>query len=178
MPTDTTADAAPQLERYAALLRPEAERPGLTLPAPDWQDTDHWQDKLALLLSDPVAVVSFHFGCPPEPLVQQLHDVGTRVLVSATTPDEAVAAQGVGADAVCLQAATAGGHRGTHTVAAAPNDLDAAGAARGRAPARQRPAGGGRRAGHQPAGPRGPRRRRSRRTGRNGPAAHPRGRHP
>ena len=40
-------------------------------------------------------------------------------------PDEAVAAQGVGADAVCLQAATAGGHRGTHTVAATPNDLDA-----------------------------------------------------
>jgi len=80
---------------------------------------------VALLLADPVAVVSFHFGCPPEALVQQLHDVGTRVLVSATTPDEAVAAQGVGADAVCLQAATAGGHRGTHTVAATPNDLDA-----------------------------------------------------
>jgi nitronate monooxygenase len=125
VPTDTTADAGPQLERYASLLQPEAERQGLTLPAPDWQDTDHWQDKLAVLLSDPVAVVSFHFGCPPEPLVQQLHDVGTRVLVSATTPDEAVAAQGVGADAVCLQAATAGGHRGTHTVAATPNDLDA-----------------------------------------------------
>ncbi len=125
VPTDTTADAGPQLERYAALLRPEAEQQGLTLPAPDWQDTDHWQAKLAVLLSDPVAVVSFHFGCPPEPLVQQLHHVGTRVLVSATTPDEAVAAQGVGADAVCLQAATAGGHRGTHTVAATPNDLDA-----------------------------------------------------
>lgn len=125
VPTDTTSAAAPEVERYAAQLRPEAERHGLTLPEPDWHDTDHWQDKLALLIADPVAVVSFHFGCPPEQVVQQLHEVGTRVLVSATTPDEAVAAQAVGADAVCLQAATAGGHRGTHAVAATPNDLDA-----------------------------------------------------
>jgi nitronate monooxygenase len=125
VPTDTTPDAGPEVERYAALLRPEAERHGVALPEPDWQDVDHWQDKLALLLAEPVAVVSFHFGCPPESVVQRLHDVGTRVLVSATTPDEAVAAQAVGADAVCLQAATAGGHRGTHAVSATPNDLDA-----------------------------------------------------
>lgn len=125
VPTDTTAAAGPEVERYAAALRPEAERHGLSLPEPDWHDTDHWPDKLALLLAERVAVVSFHFGCPPPQVVQQLHDVGTRVVISATTPDEAVAAEAVGADAVCLQAATAGGHRGTHTVAAHPNDLDA-----------------------------------------------------
>jgi nitronate monooxygenase len=125
VPTDTTDAAGPEVERYAAALRPEAERHGLTLPEPDWHDTDHWQDKLALLFAEPVAVVSFHFGCPPPQVVQQLHDVGARVVISATSPDEAVAAEAVGADAVCLQAATAGGHRGTHTVAAHPNDLDA-----------------------------------------------------
>ena len=125
VPTDTTPAARADVERYAAALRPEAERQGLTLPEPDWQDTDHWLDKLALLLAEPVAVVSFHFGCPSSQVVQQLHDVGTRVIISATSPGEAAAAQQAGADAVCLQAATAGGHRGTHAVAAHPNDLDA-----------------------------------------------------
>ena len=125
VPTDTTDAARPEVERYAAALRPEAERHGLTLPEPDWHDTDHWEDKLALLVAEPVAVVSFHFGCPPPQVVQRLHDVGARVVISATSPEEAIAAEAVGADAVCLQAATAGGHRGTHTVAADPNDLDA-----------------------------------------------------
>src|SRR6478672_3691121 len=59
VPTDTTDAAGPEVERYAAALRPEAERHGLTLPEPDWDDTDHWQDKLALLFAEQVAVVSF-----------------------------------------------------------------------------------------------------------------------
>ena len=168
VPTDTTDAARPEVERYAAALRPEAERHGLTLPEPDWGDTDRWQDKLALLFAEQVAVVSFHFGCPPPQVVQQLHDVGARVVISATSPDEAVAAEAVGADAVCLQAATAGGHRGTHTVAAHPNDLDALALLAATLPVVAVPlvvAGG---AGHQGAGAGRARRRRDRGAGRDG----------
>ena len=163
VPTDTTSTAAPEVERYAAALRPEAERHGLTLPEPDWHDTDHWQDKLALLVAEPVAVVSFHFGCPPAQVVQQLHDVGTRVVISATSPDEAVAAEAVGADAVCLQAATAGGHRGHARGRGDPNDLDALALLAATLPVVVGAAGGGRWARHPAAGPRRARRRRDRR---------------
>ena len=143
VPTDTTSAAAPEVERYAAPLHPEAERHGLTLPEPDWHDTDHWQDKLALLIADPVAVVSFHFGCPPGggAAAARGRHAG---LSSAPRPDEAVAAQAVGADAVCLQAATAGGHRGTHAVAATPERPRRPVAARRRAPGPLAAGGGGR----------------------------------
>src|SRR3954470_15116460 len=49
--------------RYAAELQADAERYGLNLSqAPLLQDDDHWQDKLDLLLADPVPVVSLTFG--------------------------------------------------------------------------------------------------------------------
>ncbi|NDY93656.1 nitronate monooxygenase [Ideonella sp. TBM-1] len=57
-------------------------------------------------------VVSFHFGLPAAPLLQQVRESGAQVWSTATTVDEArwLAAQGV--DAVIVQGLEAGGHRG------------------------------------------------------------------
>lgn len=50
---------------YAAKLQSEALPYGLRLdPLPVMGDDDGWPDKLALLLNDPVPVVSFTFGLP------------------------------------------------------------------------------------------------------------------
>ena len=97
---------------YAARLGTEADRMGVSLGDPRFDD-DGWDDKLALLLSDPVAVVSFTFGCPAAPVIDGLHRCGTEVWVTVTTLEEASAAEAAGVDVVVAQGVEAGGHRGT-----------------------------------------------------------------
>ncbi len=58
------------------------------------------------------AVVSFHFGLPPKPLLARVKAVGSKVLSSATTVDEARWLEASGADAIIAQGLEAGGHRG------------------------------------------------------------------
>ncbi|HUP29383.1 MAG TPA: nitronate monooxygenase [Usitatibacter sp.] len=58
------------------------------------------------------AVVSFHFGLPPEALVARVKSWGTRVISSATTVEEARWLEARGVDAVIAQGLEAGGHRG------------------------------------------------------------------
>ena len=58
------------------------------------------------------AVVSFHFGLPPDELLERVRATGAKIVASATTVDEArwLAARGV--DAIIAQGLEAGGHRG------------------------------------------------------------------
>ncbi|WP_067712226.1 nitronate monooxygenase [Nocardia yamanashiensis] len=75
-------------------------------------DTDEWDEKLALLLADPVPVVSCTFGCPSAEEIARLHGVGSEVWVTVTSVAEAQLAVEAGADALIAQGAEAGGHRG------------------------------------------------------------------
>src|SRR5437764_981653 len=50
-------------DSYLGKLRAWAEETGVELGEPRYSDDD-WEAKLALLAADPVAVVSFTFGCP------------------------------------------------------------------------------------------------------------------
>jgi nitronate monooxygenase len=99
------------VRRYAGQLRAEAERWGVELGEPR-ADDDAWEAKVAVLAEERVPVVSFTFGLPRPDVVSALHDAGTTVLVTVTTPEEAVAAAGTGADALVVQGVEAGGHRG------------------------------------------------------------------
>jgi nitronate monooxygenase len=58
-------------------------------------------------------VVSFHFGLPPEPLLERVRRTGARILSSATTPAEARWLAERGVHAVIAMGAEAGGHRGS-----------------------------------------------------------------
>lgn len=89
-----------------------AEREGLSLGEPRYSD-DGWESKLELLLSDPVAGVSFTFGCPPREVVRRLQAVGSEVWVTVTAPEEAEQAVAAGAEVLVVQGAEAGGHRGS-----------------------------------------------------------------
>jgi nitronate monooxygenase len=97
-------------EAYVAGLAEEASRHGVSLGEPRFED-DAWEAKLALLETDPVAVVSFTFGCPAAEVVQRLHAVGSEVWVTITDPDEASQAAAAGVDALVAQGIEAGGHR-------------------------------------------------------------------
>ncbi|WP_034269359.1 NAD(P)H-dependent flavin oxidoreductase [Haloechinothrix halophila] len=99
---------------YREELAAEAARYDVDLPEPDPSDDDRWDEKIALLLSDPVPVVSFTFGAPPADVVADLHRVGTYVVATVTSVAEARAVASLGVDALCVQGPEAGGHSGMH----------------------------------------------------------------
>ncbi|WP_345752507.1 NAD(P)H-dependent flavin oxidoreductase [Microbacterium rhizophilus] len=98
---------------YAAELEPDAAAHGLALDAAPVPDDDAWHDKLAMLVADPVPVVSLTFGLPAREDIAALRAVGTRVLASVTTSDEAVLAREAGVDGLVVQGPDAGGHSAT-----------------------------------------------------------------
>ncbi|WP_344232898.1 nitronate monooxygenase [Kribbella hippodromi] len=101
---------------YADVLRPEADRYGITLgDEPRNADDDGWDAKLQLLLAARVPVVSFTFGLPEAEAVRALQEVGSVVAQTVTTHGEAVAAADLGADLLIVQAPAAGGHSATFT---------------------------------------------------------------
>lgn len=65
-----------------------------------------------LLLEQPPAVVSFHFGLPPATLIATLKQAGVFLMASATSLAEARRIEAAGLDAIVAQGIEAGGHRG------------------------------------------------------------------
>src|SRR6202034_4452984 len=111
VPGVPSTDAA-SIDGYVSSLTPHAEAGGAALGEAIWDD-DHLDEKVAILLADPPALVSFTFGCPPAGLIAALSDVGCLVVVTVTDPSEAAIAAAAGADAICVQGSEAGAHRGT-----------------------------------------------------------------
>ncbi|HEX7297380.1 MAG TPA: nitronate monooxygenase [Solirubrobacteraceae bacterium] len=103
------ADSA-DYEAYLASLEEEARRHGVALGEPRFED-DAYAEKVELLEADPVAAVSFTFGCPATEVVARLQAAGSEVWVTVTDPDEADQAAVAGADALVVQGIEAGGHR-------------------------------------------------------------------
>jgi len=98
------ARLAPEFSRYAA--KPPAS---LTEIYQSFLTDDA---KLAVLLEDRPAVVSFHFGIPARERIEALHAAGITLLATATSLDEAHVIAAAGIDAVVAQGYEAGGHRG------------------------------------------------------------------
>ncbi|MEV5238080.1 nitronate monooxygenase [Streptomyces cinnamoneus] len=113
MPQPPAADPA-AVELYAEQLAGEATWYRTPLGETDQACDDAYDAKLAILLDDPVPVVSFTFGCPSRTTVDALVAAGSVTVVTVTSAAEARAAQEAGADAVCVQGVEAGGHQGTH----------------------------------------------------------------
>ena len=96
------------VEAVQGFLAPYRKRLGIDAAAeprpPSWSALD----QLAVVVEERVPVFSFAFGIPP---LDGFDD--TILLGTATTPAEAEALQQAGVDAVVVQGAEAGGHRGT-----------------------------------------------------------------
>jgi nitronate monooxygenase len=100
-----------RVEAYASRLAIEAERAGVKLDEPRFDD-DSFDEKLETLTADPVAVVSFTFGLPPRAAVDALRAVGSEVWLTVTSPEEARQAAALNVDSLIVQGVEAGGHRG------------------------------------------------------------------
>jgi NAD(P)H-dependent flavin oxidoreductase YrpB (nitropropane dioxygenase family) len=102
--------------RYAGTLAPEAEPYGVDLGSiPITEDDDHWQDKLDLLVAEPVPLVTFTFGIPDPAALAALRGAGSLLGQTVTSADEARQATEAGVDLLLVQASAAGGHSGTLT---------------------------------------------------------------
>jgi nitronate monooxygenase len=100
------------LRSYARAIQPEAERHGVSLGKPHFDD-DGLHQKLAVVRELRVPIVSFTFGCPAPAVIGEMQADGISVWVTVTEPDEARAAVEAGADALICQGVEAGGHRGS-----------------------------------------------------------------
>lgn len=107
------------IARYAQELAADAQRVGATLGEPRFDD-DRLAEKVDLVVAARVAVVSTTFGCPPSELVDAVHRYGGEIWATVTSAEEARLAARRGVDALVLQGAEAGGHRGSWTDDDAP----------------------------------------------------------
>jgi nitronate monooxygenase len=64
------------------------------------------------------AILSFHFGLPPDGVITKAHSLGIAVGISATSLSEALAIESAHADFIVAQGIEAGGHRGQFDIEA------------------------------------------------------------
>lgn len=100
------------VEAYRARLAPDAAALGVEPGEPRWDD-DEADAKLVAVAGVPV--VSTTFGCPSAAVVATLRAAGSAVVVTVTTVQEALLACAVHPDALWVQGAEAGAHRGAFT---------------------------------------------------------------
>jgi NAD(P)H-dependent flavin oxidoreductase YrpB (nitropropane dioxygenase family) len=113
-----------EFRAYAKALEEDGQAYGLELAsAPIVENDDHWQAKIALLVGDPVPVVSFTFGLPPQGDLLALRRVGVMVLQTVTSVAEARAAADAGVVGLVVQGAAAGAHSGTFTPDVLPPEV-------------------------------------------------------
>lgn len=99
------------IESYAEQLAGESAWYDTPLGDPNTGGEDAYDAKIAVLLDDPVPLVSFTFGCPDRAVLDAFAHAGTLTAVTVTSASEAQAAQWAGADAVVVQGMEAGGHQ-------------------------------------------------------------------
>ena len=109
-PTDLSNAGIPMRETLQALY----DKDGLgRVPEPASSRSAMDRDHMDVLTELKPEVASFHFGLPEQEALQELKEVGTLIICSATTVAEALELEANGADAIIAQGIEAGGHRGT-----------------------------------------------------------------
>jgi nitronate monooxygenase len=113
LPSPRTADLT-AIESYRQRLAPLADRLGTEPGAARWEDDD-LAAKVTVLARHRPAAVSFTFDAPAPDLVERIRrDTGAVLIATVTSADEARLAQSTGVDALAVQGAEAGGHRGLY----------------------------------------------------------------
>jgi nitronate monooxygenase len=110
------ATANPAVEQaWIARMRPEFEALGAMPPSAlseIYRSFVADEAMLAMLIESRPAIVSLHFGLPPDAVLRALRDAGIVLLATATNLAEARRIEAAGIDAIVAQGWEAGGHRG------------------------------------------------------------------
>jgi nitronate monooxygenase len=111
-------------EKYRGQIQQEADRYEIDLgKVPVTENDDYWQEKVDLLLADPVPVVTFTFGIPEPKVITALKNAGSLVGQTITSAAEARLAAETDADVLLVRAAAAGGHSGILTPDRLPPEI-------------------------------------------------------
>lgn len=114
---ELSAFSQTEFERHAQhlqdYLQPYYKQLGLT-PGPFvYRDLQQlFAAQLQVLIDEAVPCVSFAFGQLTADMIAQFHRLGSKVIGTATTCDEAHILAALGCDAIVIQGLEAGGHRG------------------------------------------------------------------
>ncbi|WP_043626669.1 nitronate monooxygenase family protein [Ensifer sp. ZNC0028] len=114
------AAALERAVRATAGYRAELGLPTPEFAAPYEEDFDHQFE--AVLRAKPAAL-SFVFGVLPAEHMRAARDAGMLIIGTATTPEEALALEESGVDAITLQGYEAGGHRGIFDPSAEDSEI-------------------------------------------------------
>lgn len=112
LPSPRTGDLA-AIDAYRQQLAPRAESLGVQPGKPSWDD-DGLEAKIDVLAEHHPAAVSFTFDRPDVGLCDRIRQDNPTVtlIATVTSPDEARLAETSGVDALVVQGAEAGAHRG------------------------------------------------------------------
>ena len=111
LPTGDEVEPSVQHRIYAQALEPFYEAVGAEVPRKPERYLPPLDEQLEAIWEARPAVLSVVYGVPSKQLVAQAHDLGIRVLGTATTVAEAVALAEGGVDAVVASGSEAAGHR-------------------------------------------------------------------
>jgi nitronate monooxygenase len=104
--------------RSVAAIAPLLDELGAARPAYKPYAINRFEDQVRVLLDAKVPIFSFIFGIPPREILDECRAKEIVTIGAATTPDEAVALQDAGVDAIAASGFEAGGHRGSFLRAA------------------------------------------------------------
>jgi nitronate monooxygenase len=92
----------------------------LGAPRPEYKPYPwiRFEDQARVLLDEKVPVFSFIYGIPPQEILEECRAKHIVTIGTATTPEEGMALQEVGVDAIVASGFEAGGHRGSFLRAA------------------------------------------------------------
>lgn len=82
---------------------------------PDIEDiqTNSYQNQIEALLSEKCKIVSFTFGNLDAKSIEKFKNIGTKLIGTCTSVEEAKVLENSGIDILCVQGIEAGGHRGS-----------------------------------------------------------------
>ena len=106
MPTE------PEQQQALSDLKDVVDTLGVTVAIPKSPYIPDLQSMLEPIWVHQPEVLTFHFGLPPQELIERAHSLGIAVGVTATSLEEALMIQSADVDFVVAQGIEAGGHRG------------------------------------------------------------------
>lgn len=104
--------------RSLAVLAKHIDSVGGTRPEFRPYEPVRFEDQAQVLLDERVPAFSFIFGIPSKDILDEFRRVGTALIGTATTVDEAIALEQAGVDVIVASGFEAGGHRGSFLEAA------------------------------------------------------------
>jgi nitronate monooxygenase len=103
-----------RIKDMQSILHPYYEELNLQMPDLDADNTEEeFEEILDILYKAKVPFLSCVFGCLSTEVIENFHNIGTKIIGTATTVKEAQHLADQGCDAIVAQGIEAGGHRGS-----------------------------------------------------------------